>query len=484
MKTELIAAARKLLPKERFARSISILVGGTAGAQLIIALAAPLLTRLYEPASFGLLAIFTALVTFISVVACLRYELAIPLPEEDQDAANLVALSLIIVTAMTGLSVLLVYFFAGPIARLLNADALASYLWLLPVGVLSGGLYQTFEKWAVRSRTFKQLAKTRLAQSFGNIVIQLASFKLGPLGLIAGQIAGLGVGSGNLGSTAWKQKEFRALSFAGMSRVAHRYKDFPIYSTWTALFNAASLHFAPLVFVALYGAVTTGLYALTLRILTLPTSLIGNAVGSVFLAHAPTANREGKLKDLVSSLHQKLSMAGIPALVLLIVAGPDLFALVFGEDWRKAGQYAQWMAPWIYMQFQWSPLSMLASVLDLQRAAMVSQLLTLAVRLGALLICALLNTSADVGIFAFAVVSAITYLLRMLWFMAQAKVNTKAVILEELKILCWFTGLAIPAIVLFKLHHNYLTVLAAILFSFQCCWWALKIVKGDAKAAR
>ena len=483
VKNKLAAAASKLLPKDQLARSIAVLVGGTAGAQLIIVLASPILTRLYNPESFGLLATFAAFMTFISVVACLRYELAIPLAEADQEAANLVALSIFLVGVMTGLSALLIYLFADLIANVLNVESLANYLWLVPVGVFLAGLYQTFEKWAVRKQSFKRVAKTKFAQAAGNIAVQLLGFKLGPLGLIAGQIVGQGLGSSSLGRAALQQKEFRSVSVAGVWNVASRYRAFPIYNTWTALFNTASLQFAPVVFVALYGADITGLYALTLRVLTAPASLIGSAVGSVFLAHAPAAYREGVLTELVASLHHKLSMAGIPALVLLLAAGPDLFAFIFGEHWRKAGHYAQWMAPWIYLQFQWSPISMLAGVLELQRDAMLAQLFTLTARFSALLICAALGTNADTGIFAFAVVSAVTYFFCMLWFMAKANVKPLNVILDELKVLGWFSVWAIPAIVLFRMNNNYLTLVAAVLFFAQCCWWVSKISKAQAKAA-
>jgi len=48
---------RRLLPKNAFAHGVSVLVGGTAGAQALTALAAPLLTRLDSPEDFGLLAV-------------------------------------------------------------------------------------------------------------------------------------------------------------------------------------------------------------------------------------------------------------------------------------------------------------------------------------------------------------------------------------------------------------------------------------------
>ena len=79
---------RRLLPKNAFARGISLLVGGTAGAQLLTILAAPALTRQYGPEDFGLLAVYASLLALIGVISSLRYELAIPLPVGDAEAAS------------------------------------------------------------------------------------------------------------------------------------------------------------------------------------------------------------------------------------------------------------------------------------------------------------------------------------------------------------------------------------------------------------
>ena len=59
---------------------MGVLVGGTAFAQAIAVLALPLLTRLYTPDDFSVLAVYAALLGIISVVACLRLEIAIPMP--------------------------------------------------------------------------------------------------------------------------------------------------------------------------------------------------------------------------------------------------------------------------------------------------------------------------------------------------------------------------------------------------------------------
>ena len=119
-----------------------------------------------------------------------------------------------------------------------------------------------------------------------------------------------------------------------------------------------------MVFVAAYGPVVAGLYALTLRVLSMPGGLIGNAIGNVFLAEAPSAIRSGALKPLVSKLHNNLAKAAALPAVVITLFGKVLFGGVFGASWAQAGLYAQMMAPWIYLQFQWAPLSMIGNLLE------------------------------------------------------------------------------------------------------------------------
>lgn len=87
-----LRSLERLLPRNYFARGVSILVSGTAAAQALTVLAAPLLTRLYSPDDFGLLAVYASLLSLIMVVSSLRYKLAIRLPEDDGEAANVAAI--------------------------------------------------------------------------------------------------------------------------------------------------------------------------------------------------------------------------------------------------------------------------------------------------------------------------------------------------------------------------------------------------------
>ena len=76
-----------ILPKGRFARSVAVVTAGAALGQGLVLVSAPLLTRLYTPADFGVLAVYGSLVSLVAVVSAMRYELAIALPGYDKAVA-------------------------------------------------------------------------------------------------------------------------------------------------------------------------------------------------------------------------------------------------------------------------------------------------------------------------------------------------------------------------------------------------------------
>ena len=124
--------AAPIRPKTSFAGDVLKLVSGTTIAQLIGILASPILTRLYAPEAFGALALFTSITSILGVIACLRYELAIMLPESDEDAANLLGVSLLSALLIALLTVPVIWWGRDLLLGWLNAPELAPYLMVPP----------------------------------------------------------------------------------------------------------------------------------------------------------------------------------------------------------------------------------------------------------------------------------------------------------------------------------------------------------------
>jgi len=363
----------RLLPNNNFARGVSVLVGGTASAQLVVLLAAPLLTRLYSPDDFGVLAVYIGILSLLSVIASLRYELAIPLPEDEREAVALTLLSFLIVLTVAGLAGISVLFWGQGLTELLQVPSLADYLWLLPVGVLFAGSYQIFTYWAVRLKQFPVLAKTKLWQQLVTTALQMSAFKVGGIGLILGQVSGQSVGVSALAKKVICRDSWKNPPFAEMKFVALRYRNFPLFSTWGGFLNAAGTQLPPLLFASIFGATAAGLYALAHRIIALPMTVVGQAVGQVFLSNAAIDFRAGKLPPLVISAQRALIKIILPPVLFLILFGPESFHIVFGEKWIQSGEVASWLALWMLVSFSTSPLSSVFTVIERQALGMIMQ---------------------------------------------------------------------------------------------------------------
>jgi len=411
-----LRAIDRIAPPGSFKRGVSVLVGGTAASQVLLFAAAPILTRLYAPDDFGLLALYAALLGIGGVVVSLRYQLAIPLPGDDQEAASVALAALFAVLGTVAASGIVVVLFRQPIATGLNAPELGPLLWLLPVGLLALGLYQVFKYWAIRVEDFGPVARSKITQAVSAVALQLGLFPLGPIALVLGQAAGHGAGGGRLAKTAlagnWSL--FRRATPRSVWASAVRYRRFPLYSTWGAAFNKLGWNLPALALAPLFSPAVAGVYLLTHRVLVAPQSFLGEAVGQVFLSRAAESDRSEELGALVRKLVARLAVIGLPPTLAIMIVGPQLFDFVFGPQWRQAGDFARWMAPWLFLVFLTSPLSTLFSVLERQSEEMLFQGGLLVGRVIALLGGAALG-DALVAVAFYALVNAAGYAFLLLW---------------------------------------------------------------------
>lgn len=411
---------KNLLPKNSFARGVSVLVGGTVGAQALILIASPILTRLYTPEDFGFLAIFASILSMLTVVSNLSYEQAIPLPEEEKKAIHIVVICIlltILITVITSLAILLM---TSDLMSVLGQPKISNYFWLLPFGVFFIGCYQTFYYWALRNKSFATISKTKIYQSVTTILIQILGFKFGALALMLGQTSGQAVGLTSLAKPVLTNPRLRNWKWLDLKKTAIRYKHFPMFSTWSSLLNTAGTQLPPLLFAFLFSTSTAGLYSIAHKVLALPMGVVGSAIGNVFFSNAADAHRRGDLAILFESVYSKLVSIIMPITLVLMIDAPRLFSLVFGENWVQAGILARWMSPWLAIVFISSPLSLLYTVLEKQREGMYFQLIMLFARVIAIMIGAH-YTNIYLAIILFSLSSVICWMGFLIWAAINAE---------------------------------------------------------------
>lgn len=407
---------KNLLPKNAFVRSVLLLGGGTAGSQAILILCTPILTRLYSTEDFGLLAVYAALLSTLTIIASLRYELAVPIAQNDDEAAHVVILGLLIALVTSFVTLLAIIFFQTQIALMINAPAIANFLWLLPGSLFLLSSYQIFYYWALRVQAFPQIARTKLTQATSSMLVKIVGFGFGPLALLAGEVIGQTAGIVSLVSLAFRKLLYtlKSTRLEQIYNVAQRHYKFPLFATWSGLLNTVGTQLPPVLFAVLFSPAAAGIYALANRILSLPMKLLGQVIGNVFLAKAAEAQKEGTINILVAEIHEKLVQVAMPPSLVLAATGPELFAWAFGPEWKEAGVFAQLMAPMLYFQFILSPISTLFSVLDKQGQGMMLQGLMVLVRCLSLIVGTGLE-NLRLAVMLFSLGSSASYIVFLVW---------------------------------------------------------------------
>ncbi|MFW6275733.1 MAG: lipopolysaccharide biosynthesis protein [bacterium] len=371
---------KKLIPdkfflyfkKNRFAKNVSILVGGTGFAQLLVIGASPIVTRLYTPEDFGTLAIFISLLAILGTAASFKYQFAIPLPEKDEDAIQVLAISLffnILYSIICGVAL----FLAIPlIEKYDNYAVVIPFLWILPISIIALGIYQSFKYWAIREKKFKHIAQTKISQNIALIAAQIGigSVTTGPIGLLIGDAIGRSGGSTTLAIQAWKKVRSlrKEITIERMKKQATRYKRFPLYSSGSGLVNSLGLQMTPLLIAGILGPVVAGLYALTQRVSGAPMRLIGESFGLVYYKEAADSLKLSKreLRSLFLRHTKTLFIIGLVPVTILLILGPKGFAFIFGDNWAESGLYAQILAPMLLLQFVVVPLSQTLNIIERQ----------------------------------------------------------------------------------------------------------------------
>lgn len=370
-----------------FARAATLLVGGAALAHAITALALPLLSRLYSPDDFSALAVFNGIFSILTVIACLRYDIAVSLPARDDDSVNLFGLAVLVAAIFAAAIAVPLLIWPTEIGNVLGQPAIAPYLWLIPVAVFLSATASAMQNWFIRAKGFSLIAVSRVTQSVGAVSFQLgaALLKAGPAGLIFGAICNTGAASLVLGYGMYRRGIHRSHtpSWTRMRALAREHRNFPRYSTLEALCNMASIQLPVLMISAMIEGPEPGYLLLAITVLQAPMALFGVAIGQVYLSLAPDEYRKGNLAEFTVNTTAMLVRSGVGPLIAAGIAAPFLFEYVFGVGWQRAGVLLAWMTPWFIMQFLTSPISMALAVTGHQPRALILQIFNLVCRTGA-----------------------------------------------------------------------------------------------------
>jgi len=347
----------------RFLKNVMMVSGGTAISQLIIVVSSPIISRIFSPRDFGIVAVYSSVLAILSPIATLRFNFVIPIERDEEAAVNALFTSFLLVFLSTFGVFCFVVIGSDLIVSIFDAEPLRSYMGLLSLGLFGIGCYATMMAWMLRRSNYRAIARTKIAQGASQTLSQivLGLVGAGPIGLIVGTIIGQTTGVGTLFRQFLKADRdlLRKTHFTKIIKVVKEYWKFSFLGSWSAILSVAGIHLPVLILSSLYGAQVVGSFSFASRIIALPMSLVGSSVEHVFYGEGAkyASSDPYRLLGLVKKTSKNLFRVALVLTIVFVPFGPWLFSAVFGFDWFEAGQYARWLSIMLLFRFPVQPVT-------------------------------------------------------------------------------------------------------------------------------
>jgi O-antigen/teichoic acid export membrane protein len=274
-----------------FFRNASVMLAGTSLGQAASVALAPVLTRIYSAEEFGYLSVYTAVLAILGVTAALGLDQAIPLAASEFELANLTAAGIATVVATSGCIGLAMWLLPARALAALWLAPLDSHRYLLPLGLACLGSYYVMVAAATRAGRFSEIARTRVTQGIGGPLSQIALGALGfretglAIGFVFGQTSGVLLLASRV---ILRQPQLRnVMSRNGMQTVVARYRHFPLFTSWTRVFDmAGSGTVLYILFATYYSSEIVGFMFLAERVIARPLLMVSSSLLQVFSGEA------------------------------------------------------------------------------------------------------------------------------------------------------------------------------------------------------
>lgn len=353
-----------------FLISASTLMSGTIVAQAITFALSFALTRLYGPAEFGHYSIFVGYAAVFGAASTGALDRVIVMGRTDAEARR-AATTLFVLSVLAAAFVSLVGVLLGLTGWAaylpLNAFDLAVFVPIFMI-CYAGGQALTYS--CLREGRVRRLATLKASQSLvmGAIQLLASGGKVVP-GLILGNIAGwLILCSAGARWRLSKGHVRQDLRMRSLTALARRHRLYPRYVMPNEVLDNLSGQLPVFLIGTFLSLSLAGQYGLALMVLSAPAALLGQALAQAFLQYMGRhENDPVALGRAARRIWAGMALVGAVPFGTILLFGPVIFHVGFGQKWTEAGVIAQLFAVLLFVRFVSSPTSTLYWKLKMQR---------------------------------------------------------------------------------------------------------------------
>lgn len=421
----------KKIFRSDFNRNVLILSGGTAISQLLLIFISPVLTRLYTPEAFGIYAIFLSITAIVGGNINLKYEQAILLPKDNNDAYKLSYLASYLNIFLSLVLFFIIVLFYQPIAVLLKIEKQSAYwLYLIPVATYFIGFSTVLINLNNRAKNYKSMSGSVIAKNTSMTVVQLIFGFLKILlnsGLIIGQLVAYLFGNRILRiKVKFSYREMFQYKYNDLKGVMKRYRDFPRFAFPAGIANAATLNISNLLISSVYSVSVVGFFSFANRILGAPSVLLSQSIGQVFYQKAcEEIHLNGNCYKIFKSTLKKLLIMVLPIYLPIAFISSWIFPIVFGQEWALSGTFASILSGLFAFRFVSSSLSVILDATEHQKYSLIINLVLLIINVLVIAVSFFLNLEVIVFVYIYSISMSMAYLSFIMVYYKLSKKKSK-----------------------------------------------------------
>lgn len=410
------------LLKTPFQKHIATLFSGTVLAQAINVLGALLLAKLYAPERYGTYSSFLSFVSILTVFNSLKLEYIIITEKSLERGKNigdaLVFIILLMSVVSMGIFGLTKEFFSdrGILFLVLVGSSVTSFF-------LSNS--KVLESLATRTSAFKTIATARVLTAILVVSIQFLLFYYTPYGLLYGY--GIAMILLFIFYAVRLKSRFKLPHIAQFKTTLKAHKNIVRYAYPSGLVNVVAINGMPILLLAYFSAVDAGVYALSLKVVSVPLFIISSSVSQVYFQKASSYfnTEKAKIYSLTLRVARSNFIIMLVILGILNTLGIYLLELVLDDSWKNVRSYMLCLSFLVLGQVSFSPISSLIVIINKMHLGLMFNVYLVAVNLVAVYIG---YQAEDIfyTISILSIASGLGYMLLLLYFLNHLKKRKNA----------------------------------------------------------
>ena len=325
-----------------FLKNVSTLFIGTVLSQVINVGGLLILSRLYQPEEFATLALFMAIGLIVFSFSTFQLDQAIVKTESLKERLGLMKLSFIaiFITSFIGSGGLLIW-------SNWNEELNKVFIFTLTIFFIFNGGNQVLIYLFNSEEKYKNIAIARILLAIINLCFAVFLFYWNAeIGLfIALTIANIFSLFSLLIFFGKRIKNVFKIKWKILIDVLKKNERFIKFSTPANFLDVLSYQIAIIFLSKYFSEEITGSFFMAMRIVLLPTALVGSAIGQVFYKEISDKFSQGNLQASdFWKIWKVLFLLGVVPYLLMIFFGAKLFGFVLGEEWVLSGEMAAILA--------------------------------------------------------------------------------------------------------------------------------------------